>query len=259
MKHLALTCLLALFAVSSVDAQRLAAEFSSGILPSSPVTLRVYDTTGNGFNLSSPCGNIDVFYGSQTGTPVPDLWSCGPGLTIVPPFGVYTFAFSPLTFGGTLLPSGDYHFRFRAIDPVTSAPIEPWLVYRLGNQGTTLNIGGEVRVGLSTPVSVFNGPPGGVYWIGASRTSNAPLTAYGQPLALSYDGLFNVMLVQPQSLFSSHVGMLDGNGFVTTTLSIPPLVNLAYGGFVLQALTIDTVAVPPMFGTSNPTYGRILP
>ena len=239
------------------EAQRLAAQVENSFFPFGNVILRVYDTTGNGFQLASPCGDVDIHVGSPSGTPLPNPPSCGPGLTTVPPFGTFTYTWPPVDPTGTTWPDGEYWFRFRAIDPVTSQPFEELFSVRLNHQGSTIGVQGDVRLGNTYPINLFGGPAGAFYWMFLSRTSNQPIFYQGILWSISPDGLFFASLTNPLSVLSNSFGILDGTGAATGDLVVPPVMQLAYSGFVLQALILDQST--GIYRSTNTVYRRILP
>ena len=255
---IAIVFLISAFLFGTAEAQRLAGNVQTSILPGGNVTLRVYDTTGNGFHLDSPCGDVEIHVATPNGTLLPNPPACGPGLTIVPPFGTFTYSWPPLDPTGAIWPDGEYWLRFRAIDPVTNQGFEELFNVRLGNAGAAISAPFDPQVGTTSPINVFGGPPNGFYWIFLARSSNQPIFYQGVQWALSADGLFFASLTNPVSVMANFGGPLDGQGSGTASLLVPPVAQLAYSAFVVQALLIDT-AGSGAYEATNAAYRRILP
>jgi hypothetical protein len=257
MKLAALVLLVALGLNALPAAQRLAVEFSPSFAGFPNQTLKIHDATGNGFTMNSPCGDIAIFVGSQTGPLVPNNPTCGPGFTVVPAYGTFTYSWQMLDPAGNLWPEGDYWYRIRVNNPL-GGQIEEWFCTRWQNSGPHLGVGGAIRVGQSTSLVIDNGPASGFYWVVVSRTQATPFSLFGQNFCLSPDGVFFSSVTNPASLMTNSFGSLDASGMVLPTLNVPPLSTLQYQGAVLQALTID-LAGTGAYGTTNPVSFRILP
>jgi hypothetical protein len=258
MKYLLPSVLAVLALASTSTAQKLSVQFTEPFFSPDLLELKISDTTGNGFNMASPCGDIAIFLSTQNGPPIPGVPTCGPGFTPISAYGTFTFNWPAIDPGGNLWPESDYWFRIRVQDPLTGAQIEEWFCHRWKNSGAYLGLGGDAQVGQSTPLFIGNAPANSFYWIVAARSQNTPFALFGQNFCISADAVFFSSINNPAGLMSNSFGVTDATGSVSAALNVPNIPSLLYQNVVLQSVTID-IAGSGAYGTTNPRSFRIVP
>lgn len=230
MKHLLLPFLLAV----PIAAQSLAGEFSPQVAPfGTPVTFTITDSTGQGVNLSSPCGWYAIFQGSQGGPQLQLGQSCLQVIVPVAPGGSATFTWDQRDVNGQV-PAGQYWFRARVWDSGINRQLTDWFCLSIVNPGepqytvqAPLQLGQTAQFAIAAPQQ-----PNAIYFTALSFSSNNPVTAAGLATCLSlpiFTGLQNGF------------GALDAQGnSAGVALPIPNIPALQNTGLHSQAVLFTT-------------------
>lgn len=228
---------------AGLDAQAIAGSFSPNPAELGDViTFTGTDSRGFGFFLGTPCSWHLVHQGTQDGPLIDIVQGCGQIVVPVAPSGSHSITWDQMDFHGNAVPPGKYWFEIKSGSGLDGSLRVDWfcLEIRTAASDPALRQASPAQVGAVVPLEIeAPDDPFALYRVVASFTSNNPLRALGLDFCVSPDPLLLWSLLQPSSLFTEGIGILDGAGKSTgLAVNIPNNPALAYQGFHLQAVLI---------------------